>query len=84
VCVCVCVCVCVFVLPSEFTTETFLPGRVQTIQFSYRAVQWPEIRGIVKKFPHLFDIHSLVDREFVPPGQSVTGHLYVQGFAKVA
>jgi hypothetical protein len=39
VCACVCVCVRACILPSEFTTEIFLPGRVQTIQFSYRAGQ---------------------------------------------
>jgi hypothetical protein len=31
-----------------------------------------------RKFPKLFDIDVLVHREFLPPGQSVTGHFYVQ------
>jgi hypothetical protein len=37
-----------------------------------------ELRGAVKKFPEFFDIISLVDHEFVAPGQCVTGHFYVQ------
>jgi hypothetical protein len=31
-----------------------------------------------------FDIDCLVHHEFVPPGQSVTGHFYVPGFAEIA
>jgi hypothetical protein len=34
--------------------------------------------GAVKKFPEFCDIDCSVHHEFVPPGQSVTGHLYVQ------
>jgi hypothetical protein len=32
------------------------------------------IRGTVKKFQEFFDIAGLVHREFVPPGQTITGH----------
>jgi hypothetical protein len=35
------------------------------------------IRGAVKKFPELLYIDGLVHHQFIPPGQSVTGHLYV-------
>jgi hypothetical protein len=34
------------------------------------------IRGAVKKSLEFFDINDLMHHEFVPPGQSVTGHSY--------
>jgi hypothetical protein len=37
----------------------------------------PHIRA-VKKFLEFFNIDGLVHREFVPSGQSVTGHFYVR------
>jgi hypothetical protein len=40
----------------------------------------PELRGAVKRFPEFFDNDGLVHYESVPPGQSVSGHLYVQIF----
>jgi hypothetical protein len=36
------------------------------------------LRGTTKKFPEFFDIDGLAHLEFVPPGQSVTGHFYMQ------
>jgi hypothetical protein len=36
------------------------------------------IRGTIKKFPEFFDIDNLVHHEFVSPGQSVTGHFYME------
>jgi hypothetical protein len=39
---------------------------------------WDKIRGAVKKFPEFYDIDGLVHHEFVPPGQSVTGHFCLQ------
>jgi hypothetical protein len=37
-----------------------------------------EIRGAVKKFPEFFVIDGSVHHEFVPHGQNVNGHSYVQ------
>jgi hypothetical protein len=39
---------------------------------------WYQILGAVKKFPESVDIDGFVHHEFVPPGQSVTGHFYEQ------
>jgi hypothetical protein len=47
------------------------------LQLSARAT-CTSIQGSVKKFPEFFDIDSLVHHAFVPPGQRVTGHFYVQ------
>jgi hypothetical protein len=46
-----------------------LPPRLSHLQLSI-------IRGEVKKFQELFYINSLALPEFVPPGKSVTDHLY--------
>jgi hypothetical protein len=37
-----------------------------------------DMRGVVKKIQEFFDVDSSLHHEFVPPGQSGTGHFYVQ------
>jgi hypothetical protein len=75
---CVCVCVYMYVCMHACIHTTMLKRVCTCVRTYILTYIHTYIRKAVKKFPEFFDTDGLLHHEFVPPGQSLAGHFYVQ------